>query len=94
MKRVAFFLALAALLLLLAGAAWAQTAGYNLSWWTVDGGGVTSLASGGYALGGTVGQPDAGVISGGGYTLGGGFWGGGAAGVESRELYLPLVTQD
>jgi len=52
--------------------------GYDLSWWTVDSGGGT--ASGGpYALIGTIGQPDAGTLTGGGYTLGGGFWGGGAA---------------
>ena len=94
MKRCTrFFLALAALLLLVAGAAWAQTAGYDLSWWTVDGGGATALAGGGYSLGGTAGQPDAGQLSGGGYTLGGGFWGGGAA-VERRELYLPLVLRN
>ena len=36
---LARFLPLAALLLLAAGAAWAQTGGYDLSWWTVDGGG-------------------------------------------------------
>lgn len=52
---------------------------YTLDWWTVDGGGATFSTGGGYSLGGTAGQPDAGVLTGGrGYTLGSGFWKGGA----------------
>lgn len=46
--------------------------------------------SGDYQLGSTVGQPDAGVLSGGGYTLVGGFWGGAA--IQYR-IYLPLVLR-
>ena len=65
---------------------------YTLSWWTVDGGGGTFSTAGGYSLGGTAGQPDAGVLSGGGYTLGGGFWKGGAAAALYR-IYLPLVVR-
>lgn len=76
----------------LASTSAALNAGYDLSWWTVDGGGHTFSTGDGYALGGTVGQPDAGVLSGGDYTLGGGFWGGGAAAVE-HEIYLPLVLR-
>jgi len=51
--------------------------GYDLSWWTVDGGGGHAGAGspGQYALDATIGQPDAGVWQGGGYTLVGGFWG-------------------
>ena len=48
-------------MLLFAGAVTvsAQTGGsYNLSWWTVDGGGAA--LGGGYALVGTAGQADAG----------------------------------
>jgi hypothetical protein len=48
-------------------------AGFDLSWWTVDGGGGRS-AGGGYHLEGTLGQPDAGQASGGGHALVGGFW--------------------
>jgi hypothetical protein len=66
--------------------------GYDLSWWTVDGGG--GAAEGGpYSLTGTLGQPDAGVLSGGTYILGGGFWGGGAL-AQGYELFLPLVLRD
>jgi hypothetical protein len=78
--------------LLVAGAAWASTAGYDLAWWTVDGGGQTFSSGGGYTLGSTAGQPDPGLLTGGGYTVGGGFWGGGAAAV-THGIYLPLVLQ-
>lgn len=46
---------------------------YNLSWFTIDGGGGTS-SGGVYVLSGTIGQPDAGQLSGGDYSLVGGFW--------------------
>ena len=47
---------------------------YDLSWFTIDGGG--GLSSGGaYSLSGTIGQPDAGHMSGNGFSLDGGFWG-------------------
>jgi hypothetical protein len=47
---------------------------YSIDWSTVDGGGGTSTG-GVYAVTGTIGQPDAGAISGGDFTLHGGFWG-------------------
>jgi hypothetical protein len=50
----------------------AQT--YSIDWYTIDGGGGTS-SGGPYTLSGTIGQPDAGLHTGGGYTLVGGFWG-------------------
>jgi len=63
------------LVLLTSTVALAQSGnGFDLTWSTVDGGGGVSIA-GGYALQGTAGQPDAGDLSGGGYTLRGGFWG-------------------
>ncbi len=68
----------------------AQSNTYDLSWWTVDGGGITPNENSGYTLGGTAGQPDAAVWSGGDYTLAGGFWGGVA--VEYR-IYMPLVLR-
>ena len=49
-------------------------AGYDLSWHTIDGGGVMRSAGGGFELSGTIGQPDAQFSSGGAYTLAGGFW--------------------
>jgi hypothetical protein len=65
--------------LLAAGAhtAYAQT--YDLSWYTIDGGGAMfTMGAGGLELSGTIGQFDAGSpaapLSGGGYSLVGGFW--------------------
>ncbi len=85
-------LLLITLLALLAPAALAQTGGgYDLTWNTVDGGGYTWSTGGGYALGGTIGQPDAGVLSGGGYTLTGGFW---VGGIVRYGVYLPLVLRN
>jgi hypothetical protein len=84
----------ACLFLLLASAVLAQSGeGYDLSWWTVDGGGGTFSGGGVYSLGGTAGQPDAGMMTGGAYTLAGGFWGGGAVTVPERAIYLPLVVR-
>jgi len=78
--------------LLVAGAAWAGSASYDLSWWTVDGGGATFSSGGSYELGGTIGQPDAGTLSGGDFTLGGGFWGGGAAVAPTTPTATPTST--
>jgi hypothetical protein len=77
-------------LLMIGGGAVAQE-GYDLSWWTADGGGETFSTGGNYSLGGTVGQPDAGLLTGPGYTLTGGFWSG--AGGPYR-VYLPLVMRN
>ncbi|HRP61935.1 MAG TPA: hypothetical protein PK400_01430 [Phycisphaerales bacterium] len=48
---------------------------YDLTWHTIDGGGGTSTGAS-FELSGTIGQPDAGVMSGGGFELAGGFWAG------------------
>jgi len=47
---------------------------YSIDWFTIDGGGGTSTG-GVFSVSGTIGQPDAGHMSGGNYTLDGGFWG-------------------
>ena len=65
---------LAAALAILSALAVAQAQNYTIDWFTVDGGGGTSTG-GVYSVTGTIGQPDAGVMSGGNYTLAGGFWG-------------------
>jgi hypothetical protein len=46
---------------------------YSIDWSSVDGGGGTSTG-GVYVVSGTIGQPDAGSMSGGVYNLDGGFW--------------------
>jgi hypothetical protein len=51
-----------------------STQQYSIDWSTIDGGG--GMSTGGvYSVSGTIGQPDAGAMSGGNYTLQGGFWG-------------------
>lgn len=73
--RFAFALAV---LLSAARPAHAQSGGaYDLRWNTPAHGGQTFATGGVYSLGGTVGQPDAGVLAGGAYALHGGFWVGG-----------------
>jgi len=49
---------------------------YEITWYTIDGGGGTS-SGGPYVLTGTIGQPDADWCEGGKYELLGGFWPGG-----------------
>jgi hypothetical protein len=52
----------------------ASAQSYNISWYKVAGGGGTS-SGGQYSLSGTIGQPDAsGALSGGNYSVTGGFW--------------------
>ena len=90
-------LLLVVVLVAVALAAWralptvAQTGGtYDLSWNSIDGGGATFATGGNYSLGGTIGQADAGVLSGGAYTLTGGFW---AALNTGGSTYLPLIRR-
>jgi len=72
-----------------------------MSWWTADGGGQTfpglvtrtGSTGGNYPLGGTNGQPDAGLLTGTSHSLSGGFWFGGAAGGVYR-VYLPVVMRN
>jgi len=92
MKRRPVFTLILVLVLLVSGVALAADP-YDLSWWTVDGGGGTSSGNG-YTLNGTIGQPDAGTLaSGGGYTLAGGFWHGGVAAFPENMVYMPLLVR-
>ena len=84
------YLLLAITVLVVASAALAL-GGENISRWAVAGGGG-QRAGGGYALNGTLGQTEAGPsMSGGDYTLSGGFWGGVATSVPN--IYLPLIQR-
>ena len=67
---------------LAAGSAWAGGVGFEIPWYTVDGGGAMNSTGGAFELSGTIGQPDAGPeMTGGGFALTGGFW-------------FPVVTGD
>jgi uncharacterized membrane protein len=95
MKHKTSILGLTLLLVLLvvtAALAEANT-GYDIPWCTVDGGGGDSSSSG-YSLSGTTGQADAnGQLSGGDYSLRGGFWVGAGGGGVEYDIYLPLVLR-
>ena len=100
MKRLIILIPITLVLLIGISTANAQRAndpaalqsGYELSWYTIDGGGTTFSTGGLYSLGGTIGQADAGVLSGGSYQLNGGFWGGAA--IANYTIYLPLVLKN
>jgi len=62
--------------------------GYELTRSAIGGGGTSN--DGDYSLSGMTGQPDAGVLSGGSYTLGGGFWNDLSG---PYQVYLPLVLR-
>lgn len=67
--------------------------GYDLSWWTVDGGNG-ALAVGGFALTSTVGQVDEGNGQGGGYNLSGGSWSASSPDMEGNyRIYQPIVVK-
>ena len=70
--------------------AWGQ---YSIDWSTIDGGGGTSTG-GVYTVSGTIGQPDAGRLSGGNFTLQGGFWGIIAAIQTTNAPYLWVMRTE
>lgn len=80
------------LVLCLAGVPSLMAQTYSIDWFSIDGGGGTS-SGGGYVLSGTVGQPDAGRMSGGSYSLEGGFWSILAA-VQSSEGPRLFIERD
>ena len=91
MRRIVLLLTAALVLLVAVSLASAQTGEWDLSWYTIDGGGATSSDGDRYALSGTIGQPDAGRAFGGVYVLHGGFWQ--PADRGSYAVYLPLITK-
>ena len=68
---------------------------YDIDRRTVDGGGDMWTTGGDSELSGTIGQPDANaeVMTGGDYTLTGGFWGGGMPIAGGYKVYMPLVVR-
>jgi len=68
-----------------------QQSTYDFSWHVVAGGGG-QVEAGDYSLGGTAGQPLAGLFPADHYTLCAGFWCGMAQ--AGYEIYLPLVLRN
>ena len=94
MKPLLFSLALLSLLIGIVTLAYAQVNNsYNLSWYTVDGGG-NRLAGGSFVMLSTAGQPEAGsALSGGDFRLNDGFWAGGASAIQ-YAVFLPLIMRN
>jgi hypothetical protein len=59
---------------LAAGGTRAAAQQFEITRSTIDGGGAMRSVGGEFELSGTIGQPDAGSMSGGGFELNGGFW--------------------
>lgn len=94
MKRRTLALGIVVVLVLLASITIIAIAAdcYSISWWTVDSGGGNSVGDV-YTLSGTIGQPDAGAqLSGGDFTLQGGFWAS-SSGTTKNYLYLPVLSR-
>ena len=92
MKKLTIMLIVLALIATATVTVYAQIgSGYDLTWWTIDSGGNQNTDGGGYALSGTLGQPDASKAAGGTYELVGGFWSG-APPVGYRN-YLPAIVR-
>ena len=67
---------------------------FNIDSFTIDGGGGT-LAGSTYTLSGTIGQPDAGVLTGASFSVSGGFWAAaGETGCNIADLAEPFGVLD
>jgi hypothetical protein len=69
-----------------------QAADYKLSWSSLEGGGGKSQG-GAYVVIGVIGQPEAGVSSGGSYQVDGGIWDWYEDWQTQAFLYLPLIIK-
>lgn len=87
-RRSAIIVVMLIATLIVSGAAavFAQSSGYTIEWFSTNSGG--QAAGGVYSWGGISGQPEAGVLSSGAYTLSGGFWQ-----KTDFKFHLPIVLQ-
>ena len=92
MKKHWMIFPITVLLLIMAATAFASSGGdYEISFYTIDGGGSTSSGDV-YEVTGAIGQHDASkeAISGGDYSLFGGFWSGGFL---DHLIFIPLILK-
>ena len=80
-------LSMTSILLAIGSAVFAEP--YELSKYTIDGGGTMFSVAGEYELSGTIGQPDAGFVQSDDYELTGGFW---QSEVENCSLQSTALT--
>ncbi len=102
MKQTFLFLGPIIVLVLLAGAAWAQvspnasaplSASHDLSWHVLAAGGAP-LASAGHRVDGTLGQLAIGRVGGTGHTLYSGYWHPSPVAGGSFDIFLPVVVKN
>ncbi|MCG3131288.1 MAG: hypothetical protein FLDDKLPJ_02078 [Phycisphaerae bacterium] len=67
---------------------------FAVEWFTIDGGGGMFSAGGGFSLGGTLAQSDAGVLSGSRFAVSGGFWPGAGDGCAGTERVAKTTCKD
>ena len=82
------------LMLLTISAGLAVADDFEISRSTIDGGGMMFSAGGDFELSGTIGQPDAGVMEGDGFTLTGGFWFGEPPDDCNSDGWVDLIDYD
>jgi hypothetical protein len=94
MRRLALILAFLVILALAGSLALARSGYLAIPWFTVGGGGAASSGAD-YALSGTAGQTATGEMSGGQFTIGGGYWTGLSppASEDGDSLYLPVIIK-
>jgi hypothetical protein len=90
-KRKYLILILLLLLITTSTLALAQVDELGIPWFSIDSG-ASSIRGGDFLLKGVIGQPDAGVLSGGDFALVGGF-GIGVSSTGAKQVYLPLITR-
>lgn len=94
MRKLRRYLLASVLLTVLLFSSWAVFANnggdsYDLSWFTIESGGMASGNA--FVLHGNSGQPDAAASDGGSYTVQGGFWH--VTGAGGYEIHLPVVIR-
>lgn len=69
----------------------AQSGGYAIAWYSIDGGGLTAaIPASGYSVSGTIGQADTGTHTAASYALYDGFW----PGIDPRYRgFTPIVQR-
>ncbi len=91
-RKMLIGLATLLLVLLLGSVVYAQANGdFDLSWNTIDNGGVINGSGGDFGLSGSIGQADAGMLSGGDFAVSGGFWY--VVSTPDYRILLPLVMK-
>jgi len=92
MHKAILFVLLGLLLVLSSIPVYANTSDFELHWFSIDTGGTGSSSGGSYTLSGTIGQPDAGLMDGGDFTIQGGFWNSDTAS-SLLDIFIPVVVK-